>query len=217
MQPLSISECITFGWETFKKRPWILIGAFLLAAVISAIPDILGPHPEIGPDGQVIPAPPSTWGLITSLASLVISFFIGLGLTNFALRAHDNITSVQISDLWYPAPFWRFLGAELLAGLIIAVGFVLLIVPGIIASLGLGFVPFVAVDRGTWPIDSLKESWRITKGHKWQLLLLGLALIALNLIGLLALVIGIFVTIPITLLAGAHAYRTLAGQAGPAP
>ena len=214
MQPLSVSECITFGWETFKKRPWILIGAFLLVVAVSAIPGVLGPHPEIGPDGRIIPAPPSSWGLIMSLLSIVVSFYVGLGLTTFSLRAHDDIATVHIGDLWNPAPFWRFVGGELLAALIIFIGFCLLIVPGIIASVGLGFVPFLLVDRPVGPIDALKESWRITKGHKWQLFLLGLSLVLLNFIGVLLLVVGIFVTVPITLLPFAHAYRTLAGRAG---
>jgi uncharacterized membrane protein len=41
------------------------------------------------------------------------------------------------------------------------------------------------------------------------LLLLFLALLGLNLLGVVALLIGIFVTVPITMLAFAHAYRTL--------
>jgi hypothetical protein len=56
----------------------------------------------------------------------------------------------------------------------------------------------------------MKESWRITKGHKWQLALLFLALLGINLLGVLALVVGVFVSVPITLIAFAHAYRTLA-------
>jgi uncharacterized membrane protein len=60
----------------------------------------------------------------------------------------------------------------------------------------------------------LKESWRITNGNKWQLFLFGLVLIGLNLVGLLALVVGLLVTAPITWLAATHAYRTLASQAG---
>jgi uncharacterized membrane protein len=84
-----------------------------------------------------------------------------------------------------------------------------LIIPGIILSMGLAFVPYLVVDRGLGPIEAIKESWRITKGHKWQLLLLFLALLGLNLLGLVALLIGIFVTVPITMLAFAHAYRTL--------
>jgi uncharacterized membrane protein len=210
MHTLSVGDCIRFGWETFKQRPWILIGAFLLAMVIASLPGIFGPHPEIGPDGQVIPQPFTTFEVIMSLASLVVSIFVGLGLTTFSLRAHDNIQAVQIADLWNPGPFWRFLGGHILTVIAIAIGFLLLIVPGIILSLGLAFVGYLIVDRGAGPIEAMKESWRITKGHKWQLLLLFLALLGINLLGILALVVGIFVSVPITMLAFAHAYRTLA-------
>ena len=97
----------------------------------------------------------------------------------------------------------------ILTALAIALGFLALIIPGIILSMGLAFVPYLVVDRGLGPIEAMKESWRITKGHKWQLLLLFLALLGINLLGILALIIGIFVTVPITMLAFAHAYRTL--------
>ncbi len=110
--------------------------------------------------------------VVSSLASLVVSIFVGLGLTTFSLRAHDNIQGVQIADLWNPGPFWRFLGAHILTAIAIALGFLALIVPGIILALGLAFVPYLVVERGLGPIDAIKESWRITKGHKWQLFLL---------------------------------------------
>jgi uncharacterized membrane protein len=209
MHTLSIGDCIRFGWETFKQRPWILIGAFVLAMVIAGLPSAFGPQPTIGPDGQIIPPPPSTLGAIVALVSIAVSVLVGLGLTTFSLRAHDNINAVQIADLWNPGPFWPFLGAYILTVIAIALGFLALIVPGIILSMGLAFVSYLVVDRGLGPIEAIKESWRITKGHKWQLLLLFLALLGINLLGILALIIGVFVTVPITMLAFAHAYRTL--------
>jgi uncharacterized membrane protein len=209
MHTLSIGDCIRFGWQTFKQRPWILIGAVLLAIVIAGVPSAFGPQPTIGSDGQIIPPPPSAYGAVVALVSVVVSMLVGLGLTTFSLRAHDNINGVQIADLWNPAPFWRFVGAHILTVLAIALGFIALIIPGIILSMGLAFVPYLVVDRGLGPIEAIKESWRITKGHKWQLLLLFLALLGLNLLGVVALLIGIFVTVPITMLAFAHAYRTL--------
>lgn len=211
MHTLSIGDCVRFGWETFKQRPWILIGAFLLAMVIAALPGMFGPQPTVGPDGEIIPPPATTFGTIVALASIVVSMFVGLGLTTFSLRAHDNIKGVQIADLWNPAPFWRFVGAHILTVIAIALGFVALIVPGFILSMGLAFVSYLVVDRGLGPIEAIKESWRITKGHKWQLFLLFLTLLGLNVLGALALIIGIFVTVPITMLAFAHAYRTLNG------
>jgi uncharacterized membrane protein len=215
MPALPIGDCIKFAWETFKKRPWILIGAFALTILISAIPGILTPHPEIV-QGQP-PPPPTPFAIVMSLVSIAVSFLVSLGLTSFSLRAHDNIETVTVGDLWNPAPIWRFLGAELLAALIIIVGFIFFLIPGVIASLGLSFAPYLVVDRGMRPVESLKESWHITKGNKWRLFLLGLALLGLNLLGLIALVVGLLVTVPITMLSVVHAYRLLQAQAGPRP
>jgi uncharacterized membrane protein len=215
MPALPIGDCIKFGWETFKRRPWILIGAFLLVVLISIIPGLLTPHPEIV-QGQP-PPPPTLFALVMGLISLVVSFLVSLGLVNFSLRAHDNIQTVTIGDLWNPSPIWRFLGAELLVFLIVLVGLLLLVIPGIIASLGLGFAQYLVVDRGMQPVESLKESWRITKGNKGRILLLGLALLGVNILGVLALGIGMLVSAPITLLAVVHAYRFLQAAAGSAP
>jgi len=212
MPALSIGECIRFGWETFTKRPGILIGASVLTMLLPSIPGILFPAPEVV--AGVPPPPTTTAEVVAALITVVIGIFATMGMTTFALRAHDDIASVKIGDLWNPQPFWRFLGAEILAVIIIFVGFLLLVVPGIIASLGLFFVLFVVIDRGAGPINALKESWRITKGNKWRLFLFALALIGLNLLGLLLLLVGILFTVPVTWLAVTHAYRTLASQAG---
>jgi hypothetical protein len=214
MQPLSIGECISYGWETFKKRPWILIGGFLLAMIIATVPGMFGPQPEITPDGQIIPPPPSTYGTLVAIVSIIVSILVSLGLTTFSLRAHDNIETVQIADLWNPGPFLSFLIAYILTVLAIAVGFLLLIIPGFIVAMGLAFVPYLVVDRGLGPIEAMKESWRITKGHKWRLFLLFLALLGINLLGVLALIVGVFVSMPVTMISFEHAYRTLSRVAG---
>jgi len=90
-------------------------------------------------------------------------------------------------------------------------------VPGIIFMLMFMFTTFMVIERELGPIDAMKESRRITRGHKWQLLGFLLMLVLINLLGLLALVVGIFVSIPVSSLAFAHAYRMLAGKAGTHP
>lgn len=210
MRTLSVGDCVRFGWETFKQRPWFLIGALLLAMIISSLPSMFVSTPQVGPDGQIIPQPLTTLDAIMSIASIIASIFVGIGITTFSLRAHDNVQGVQLSDLWNPSPFWRFLGAHILTLIAVTLGMLALIVPGIIIAMGLAFVPYLVVERGLGPVEALKESWRITKGHKMQIFLLVLALIGINILGLMALVVGVFVTFPLTLLAFAHAYRTLA-------
>lgn len=98
--------------------------------------------------------------------------------------------------------------------LAVAVGLVLLIVPGIIFGLMFMFATFIVIERELGPIDALSESHRLTRGHKWQLFGFVLLLILVNLLGLLALVVGILVSIPVSTLAFVHAYRVLGGKAG---
>lgn len=210
MPTLSVGDCVRFGWETFKQRPWFLIGTCFLAMLITSLPGVFQPQPVIAPDGAIVPAPLTAIDAIVGLASIVVSVFVAIGLTTFSLRAHDNIQGAQVSDLWNPGPFWRFLGAHILTGILVSLGFIAFLVPGVILAVGLAFVPYLVIERGLGPIEAMKESWRITKGHKWPLFLLILALIGISLLGLLALVVGIFVALPIALLAFAHAYRTLA-------
>jgi uncharacterized membrane protein len=69
------------------------------------------------------------------------------------------------------------------------------------------------IDRDLGPIKAMKESKGITRGNKWPLLGFLLLLTLINLLGLIVLVVGLLVSIPISWLALVHAYRTLAGAA----
>jgi uncharacterized membrane protein len=59
------------------------------------------------------------------------------------------------------------------------------------------------------PVEALKQSGALTQGAKWNLFLFGLLLCGVNLLGALVLLIGLFATIPTTMVATAYAYRRL--------
>ncbi len=134
-----------------------------------------------------------------------------MGETSFFLRTHDDTASSELKDLWHPHPFWKFLGTSVLAGIIILIGFILLIVPGIIAAIMFSFVTYLVIEKGMQPVEALKESVRLTKGNRLQLFLLGLALLGVNILGLLALGVGLLVSVPVSYLAATHAYRMISG------
>jgi uncharacterized membrane protein len=115
------------------------------------------------------------------------------------------------------APILEVSRRSILLGLTVAAGLILLIVPGIIFALMFMFTTFIVIDREFGPIDSMKESRRLTYGHKWKLLGLSLLLVLINLLGLAVLVVGLLVSIPVSSLAFAHAYRVLGGTAEPRP
>jgi membrane-anchored glycerophosphoryl diester phosphodiesterase (GDPDase) len=209
MQKLIVGECIRFGWETFKKRPWMLIGAFVVAMLVSGISSAL-----LDP-GEGAPLTATT--VVMGLVSGIIGLMVEIGLVTFSLRAHDAVESVGVKDLWNPKPFIWYLLGQIVVGVIVLVGLVLLIIPGVIAALGLMFSSYLIVDKGRGPIEALKESWAMTKGHKWELLLLTATLLGLNILGLLALVVGLLVTVPVSMLAVVHAYRKLSGASPVTP
>jgi uncharacterized membrane protein len=207
----TVGSAIGFGWETFKTRPWFFVGAtvviLLLYGAISAITS--GIDAAIGGSADE----PS---LVGSLVSFVLSTFVSMGVTAFYLAAHDNPETVDLTTLWHPEPFWKFLIASLLVGLAIGIGFVLLIVPGIIAAIFFMFTHFAVIDKGLGPIEAMKESMRIGRGYRWPLLGFIVLIALIIMAGFLALVVGILVAMPVAALAATHAYRVLSGQAGPA-
>lgn len=200
MQTVSVAASLRFGWDTFKKRPLMLASGFLIGIVVMTVSSVIFEQPE---------AEPSIQGFMLGLISAIIGLLVEIGFVTFALRAHDAIERVDLKTLWNPKPFLPYLAGQILVGLAVLVGLVLLIVPGIIAALGFLFSSYLIVDKGRGPIEAMKESWRITKGNRWKLFLLVLAIAGINIVGFFLLVVGLLVTIPVTMLALAHAYRTL--------
>ena len=208
----TVGSAVRYGWETFKRRPWFFVGASVVILVAYMIVGGI----SSGIDAA-IGATPEDPSLIGGLVNLALSTFIGMGVVAFYLAAHDNPDTVELSALWHPQPFWTFLGVSILVGLAIGIGFVLLIVPGIIATLLFMFATFIVIDRGLGPIAAMKESMRIGSGHRWTLLGLIAVLLLIALLGAVALFVGLLVAMPVSTLAFVHAYRVLSNRAGAAP
>lgn len=147
---------------------------------------------------------------------ILLSVLVDMGMTNFFLKASADPMQAKVSDLWHPEPYMSYLGATLLVGILTVIGFFLLIVPGVILMLMWLFVKFLIIDKNLGPIEAMKVSARMTKGHRLELLLLMMFVLAVNIIGLALLFIGLFVTVPLTLLILVDAYRTIE-KAAPAP
>lgn len=210
--PFSIKPAIRFGWETFKKRPWFFVGATAIVALAYAIVGSVTSGIDAGVAGSV-----DERTVVGGVVNWLLTTLVSMGVTAFYLKAHDDTDGVTLASLWHPRPFWKFFAASFLWGLAIVLGLILLIVPGVIVGLMFMFSTVIVIDRELGPIEALKESARITYGHKWTLFGFALLLMLLNIAGALVLVVGLLVSVPVSSLAFMQAYRTLAGKTAPRP
>ncbi len=209
----SVGDAIKQGWEIFKSRPWFFVGAGIILLIASIVVGLITEAIDsvLMGDVPVDPENPEGGTVIGSLVNFLLTTLINMGAVAFFLKAYDNLAATSYGDLWHPQSYLQYLAVSILFGLAVGVGLVLLIVPGLIALVVFFFAPFIVIDRAMGPIEAMKSSMEITRGHRWQLFGLVLAAVGINLLGALALFVGLFVTIPVTTLAIIHVYRQLSG------
>jgi hypothetical protein len=82
--------------------------------------------------------------------------------------------------------------ANLLVFALVVLGLFALIVPGIIIACRLAFVSYIIMDKKLDPIEAVELSWKLTRGHGWQVFLLGFVSIFIVILGLCLLIVGVF-------------------------
>ena len=202
-QKFEVGDAIRFGWETTKANLSLVVILTLVAAVATGIPIAIAQG--FGPGGPVLAA---LFGPIGAIVSLVVS----VGAIRISLRLHDG-GSASVRDLFAVdgTLFWRYFLASILYELIVAVGLILLIVPGVIFSVRYMFYGYAVVERNARPLEAMAQSAAATRGAWWNVSLFGLAILLLNILGALLLGVGLLVTAPMSALAAAWVYRRLTG------
>ena len=142
----------------------------------------------------------SLFGELGDFASLLAFVFTGpitVGVAFFHLKiAREEEVDINMLFEGFKM-FGKALGAYLLMMIAIFIGVLLLIIPGIIAALGLSQTFYILNDDPEIGIvDALKFSWELTDGHKFDLLILGLRFLGWILLSILTLGIGFFFLIP---------------------
>jgi uncharacterized membrane protein len=157
-------------------------------------------------------APDITLAILLQILGLVISIVLAIGLIKIALSFCDEQKPAigTLFDAW--GCFWRYVGAWILYILIMYAGLILLIIPGIIWAIKFSLCFYFVIDKGLGPIQALKASSRTTMGVKWDLFGFGILCGLINLLGLLCLIVGIFATYPMVMVASALVYRQLLAQ-----
>jgi uncharacterized membrane protein len=149
--------------------------------------------------------------LIVNVLGYALSLVISMPLVRAALTI-ANGGKVEIGRLFEFTGIERYALASFVQGVIVVVGLLLCVLPGLAAYLLLAFTPFFVVERNMG-IDALGASFNMAKQHIGQLILFALFWIVATIVGLLLCFVGLLAAMPITYLAAAHLYRQMTGTA----
>ncbi len=196
-ESFSIQHAFSTAWEMFSKN-WQLFLVIQLATSLTLFTaTFLSERVLEGTFAR----------LFADVLKLGLQLIIGLGLMFVYLRVYDGEETKPL-DMFDPLPlFWGYAGVVILFVLGVGLGLILLIVPGIILAAGWSLAHYIVIETNSSPVDALKESWKRTEGHKFNIALFAAIACALNLVGMLAFGIGLLITLPLTGLAYAHIYR----------
>jgi uncharacterized membrane protein len=205
----SMQEAVRFGWDTMKRNAGFLIMLLIVAFLIENLPGIIA---------NFISNEFPFASFILYLAGWLLGFVVQMGLIKISLKFCDGIKG-QMDDLLSSFDILiTFIAGSVLYFLIIIGGLILLIIPGIIWGVKLSLFPYFIVEKSLGPVQALRASSEATTGSAWDLFLFGLLLGLMNLAGALCLLVGLFATIPTSMIAYAYVYRKLTGgKAGTEP
>ncbi len=207
-EKFSKAEALGVGWNTMRDNLGFFIGLMLVAFVLTLIPSIIEALTK-----EDAPLISFVFGAVANVVQMIVS----MGFIKIALKFADNMEA-EFGDLFSCLHlFLKYLGGSILYLLIVLAGMILLIIPGIIWAIKFQFFSYFIIDEGLGPIEALTRSSEITTDAKWDLFLFDLLLVGINLLGLLAFLIGLFATLPMSMVASAVVYRKLLAQQEVAP
>jgi len=181
----SIGESLSQGFDFFKAN----VGASILFVIISVV---AGAIPVVG-------------ALIMPLMS--INFMAGVK------RFRNNATPFDVGQLFDFSHAVDKIVGPLVVGILIMIGMLFLIIPGIILSLMWAFLYCVLADRpGTSFTEAMKISTAVTKGNRLSIFLFGILCGLLAIVSMIPLGLGLLITIPMIQAAMYCAYESCKGN-----
>lgn len=206
-QQFSIIETFKFSWKKFKEKALFFIGIGLLSAVIGSIGEVHN-YTEIMGNLETF----NRFNLVSCLGFL-LSIYLSLGVWKISVM-HLRGEDIQLNDLFSVSleQYINYIIASIICMVAVVLGLVLFLIPGIHIICRLLIMPGYIVDKNQSFDEAIKSSWNDTKGQAMHLFLWLLFSCLIVFAGILALVVGMFIALPLISLALAYVYIQISGK-----
>jgi len=186
---LNIGHCLARAWQLVAQDFWPIIGVAALIGLLQS-----AAH--------------------STLIGIVVSGPLAGGLWLYFLKKIRGETAdVGTAFSGFTVAFVPLFLGSLVTFLFVLAGLVCLLLPGIYLAVAWAFTLMLIADRGLefWPAMALSR--QVISKHWWKFLWFFIVLGLIELAGLLACLIGLFVAAPIAMAALAYAYEDIFGPA----
>jgi uncharacterized membrane protein len=197
----TISEAVTYSWNACLRNA----GTYLLVALVVFVGNTVV---------VVLAAANSTAGfqLAFELFGALIDLLLLLGLIRASLEVVDGVTP-RLGMVFRPDGYGPYLVASIFFLVGTYLGFILLVVPGVVFAVIFQFYGYVVAEHPDIAATAaLRRSAEITRGARMRLIGLAVVLLFLNLAGATLCVVGLVLTYGISALALAYVYRVLSDR-----
>lgn len=140
---------------------------------------------------------PSELNTYGNLLSLLLAGPLQLGMSIYFLNIfYDKPASIENLIEGFK-PLLKVLLLYFLISTVTLIGFMLLVIPGVIISLGLSMSYYIFIEEPELTIEEiLKKSWKLTDGYKMELFILQIRFIPWYVLGILSFFVGVFFVLP---------------------
>lgn len=208
--PLDVGASLSYAWAKFQQhwKEFVLLqlAAFVAILVVGLLAFLVILPAGSGSDAGII----VSWilGAVVFLLFFVVAFMVQAGVYRAGLAVTRGVApSMQMfTDTTNIGPY---ILTVLLVGIGTSIGYVLCIIPGLIFLVLTAYAPLIAMDRGTSPVDAIKESIDMVRNNAGQVVVILIVAYAIYSIGSAICGIGVLVTGPIGLVMLTYSYRAL--------
>ncbi|PSN13398.1 hypothetical protein C7293_16120 [filamentous cyanobacterium CCT1] len=201
---VKIGNYFSRGWEIFKQKAPLFVLFTLMLFLIQVVIAIL-PYPLGSRSDEPVP------GGILSFAFNVVAPALTAGYYFVAFQLARGRDAV-FGDFFQG--FNKFLPiflTALVTGILTAIGFVLLVIPGVYLAVAYLFAQPFVIDKSADFWQAMETSRQLITKKWFSFFGLLLMLFLLNLAGAIVLGIGLLVTVPLTVCIVAAAYEDIVG------
>ena len=188
LRPLGVGEIVDASFTVYRRRfgPMFMIGLVLvfipfLVSLVGGCTSEAGSTTCSSPIGWLAVAVGTIGSIVAGAAAAIVAAEAYAGVRSDWRRAMRIGVRRTLAIII----------ATIVIGVLIGIGFVLVIVPGIFLLVSFAVVWEALIIEGIGPMESIKRSWRLVSGERWRLFGAGLLvmIIAIIVFGILSAVV----------------------------